>query len=306
MAEHIMKDYKDSTKSDSTDLSYLDIVPMEAVTSHSKFDLKFLLVGDSGAGKTHLCGTYTLGPVHFYMIDAGGEHTLNKLLPNRPSEAPITITYIRKSKHTFEDFWKAIQRHAADGFYDDLASRNGLVVLPDSITSLDDLAIKEIARQNNRRMLYKQGTEDKQFGFGFHEWGMFQRWFKELVTVIGDIPCAVASTAHLHTETDQVGNVIGRYIKLSGSYRYDIAKDFDEVYLLDNTVKSWHIFFRKERMFLAKTRTFACPYVTNVDMNFIAKAYMAGDTLKDYKGGEQTNQRVKPIETKILMPTSGV
>ena len=44
-----------------------------------KFDLKFLLTGNSGSGKTHFTATYTKGPIHYYMFDRGGEKTVEKI-----------------------------------------------------------------------------------------------------------------------------------------------------------------------------------------------------------------------------------
>ena len=71
-----------------------------------KFDLKFLLTGNSGSGKTHFTASYTMGPIHYYMMDRGGEKTIEKLSKNRKD---ITIDNFSSNDVLFSDFWKQFQ-----------------------------------------------------------------------------------------------------------------------------------------------------------------------------------------------------
>lgn len=268
-----------------------------------KFDLKFLLVGDAGAGKTHFIATYTQGPVHFYMVDPGGEKTLYKLNQNRPAVSPLTIDIFSNRTQTYNDFWSQIQKDEKEGFFDEMASKQGLLVMPDSFTTLNDMAIREIASLNKRNLMSQ--ADDKKFGFRQQDWGQLGRWMQTLVDVINDMPCAVAVPCHLYNDTDKDGSLIGRYPKVTGQLRYDIGKNFDEVYLLEQTSKmTTTLRFKPYNLFTAKTRTFAIPKLESADMNQIATAYLTGDDLSS-KGGktthiEEATSTVK--ESKMLLP----
>ena len=76
-----------------------------------KFDLKFLLTGNSGSGKTHLTATYN-GPIHYYVFDKGGEKTVEKIMGNRTD---ITIDDFSSNSIQFSDFWKQYQEDEKKG-----------------------------------------------------------------------------------------------------------------------------------------------------------------------------------------------
>lgn len=242
-----------------------------------QFNLKFLLVGDSGSGKTHFCGTYTRGPVHFYMLDQGGEKTLYKLIANRPSECPITADYFSMRKNSYLDFWKALQQDEKDGFFDEMAEKNGLIVMPDSLTAASDLAMQSIARANQRTL-----TEQSK-PMRMQDWGQLGAQMKELISVANDLPCAVAVTAHIHSDTGESGAIIARYPMISGQFRYTMGRMFDEVYLLETFGTKRRIVLKEKNMFNAKSRFFECAQLTDVTMDIIADAYLKGDTLKNQK-----------------------
>src|SRR6056297_1658249 len=109
-----------------------------------KFNLKFLLTGNSGSGKTHFTATYTQGPIHYYMMDKGGEKTIEKLIKNRED---ITIDNFSQNAVLFSDFWKQFQIDAENGFFDHLAENQGLLVL-DSLTNANQKAIYEITKKS--------------------------------------------------------------------------------------------------------------------------------------------------------------
>ena len=110
--------------------------------SKRKFDLKFLLTGNSGSGKTHLTATYLDGPIHYYIFDKGGEKTIEKIMKDRTD---ITIDNFSPSSVKFSDFWKQFQEDEKVGFFNWLVENNGLLVL-DSLTNANLKAIKEIER----------------------------------------------------------------------------------------------------------------------------------------------------------------
>lgn len=240
------------------------------VPGDNKFNLKFLLVGNSNSGKTHLCGTYDLGPVHFYMADAGGEKSLFKLLPGR--KYPITIDHFKSGPRAYNVFWKQLQEDAKKGFFDEMAEKNGLVVIPDSLTKICEWAIIEVAKRNGRTI----GDASKKTGkpMRIQDWGQVGAWMKELVTVIGEIPCAVATICHLQSDKNDEGAVIERVPSIAGAYRYNIAKDFDEVYLLEVRGTKHVIHLKESQKFNAGSRLFQDKQLKDVTLNDIAKAVM--------------------------------
>lgn len=220
------------------------------------FDLKFMLVGSPGAGKTHLAGTYTGGPVHFYMCDPGGEKTLRKLLKDRPDHSPITVdTFLRRNQQNYNSFWNQLQSDAKAGFFEEMASKNGLVVF-DSMTSILMLATDSIAKKNNRNP-----NEQPAFGgFRMQEWGQRSAWLTELTRVINDLPCATAVLCHLKRLEDQNTRTILESLNLPGQLSDNAGNWFDEVYKLTSIADKLRIFFRPDGRFdQAKTRVFSEP-----------------------------------------------
>lgn len=261
-----------------------DKTPLEA--QPPKFDLKFLLVGDSGAGKTHLCGTYTKGPVHFYMLDPGGQKTLHKLVKDRPKENPLTVDLFPEATTSYTKFWRQIQKDERSGFFNEMAERNGLVVLPDSISSAGDMSLREVAAANKRTLT------DQSAPMRIQDWGQNIAWLKELISVVNNLPCATAMTAHLYVEKDEGGgNIIGRYPLITGQLKYSMGRYFDEVYLLAPVGKSYTLYFKEHRLFQAKSRIFSPNSIKNVTMDILADAYMRNDDLSKNQPKEENESK---------------
>ncbi len=249
--------------------------------TNKAFDLKFLLVGASGVGKTHLCATYTGGPIHFYMTDPGGHKTLHKLNKNRPECSPITIDSFNFRNQSFQEIWKLLQKDAKEGFFERMAEQRGLVVLPDSFTTLSMIATDEIAKKHGRSLT------NLATAMRIQDWGVLGAWMKEFVAVINDLPCAAVSTAHIHIDTDENGNVTGRAPLISGRLKYTMGSFFDEVYLIERRGANQILHFKEVNKFEAKTRTFTEKSVKNVTLDQIAQAYLTGVPLE---GGDSAKK----------------
>ena len=237
------------------------------------FDLKFCLVGNSGSGKTHFCGAYNGGPIHFYMCDPGGEKTLFRF-KEKIAKGLMTIDRFSLRNNTYTDIWKTIQRDAKDGFFEEMAEKKGLIVLPDSMTTLAMMALTNVAKNHGRDL------KDVKNAMRIQDWGVLGQWLKELVAVINDMPCAVAATAHLHTDVVSDGAVLERVPSLPGAIRYSIGLFFDEVYLLETRGDKRTIHFKESNKFQAKSRVFNEKSAKNIDMNDVAEAYLNGTPLK--------------------------
>lgn len=239
-----------------------------------KFDLKFLLTGNPGSGKTHLTGTYTRGPIHYYMADKGGEKTIEKISGKRDD---ITIDNFASESHSFSDFWQQFQHDEADGFFDHLAEHDGLLV-PDSLTSFNQKAINEIAKKSNVTPSGIGKKLDMKKGMAPPHWGQLLNWMTTFVTALQELPCAVAVPVHIHVLMNSKQEVVARYPAVNGQFRQMLARDFDEAYLLTTKGSKRKIFFTEKLSFEAKSRVFDMPYVENITMDDLAKAYLAGKT----------------------------
>ena len=245
----------------------------------AKFDLKFLLVGDSGSGKTHLCATYTKGPVHFYMLDPGGEKTIYKLNQSRPASSQITIDLMPERQTSWHSFWKQIQQDEKAGLFKELAERDGLVVLPDSLSAASDMVLRDVAAANKRTL------DSQQQPMRIQDWGQCTQWLKTLISVFNDLPCAAAMTAHLYVEKDQQGQeVVARYPMVTGAMRTTIGRFFDEVYLLAPVGKNFNLYFKEFNKFNAKSRHFETRMAKNTTLDQLAEAYLSG---KQLEGGDK-------------------
>lgn len=267
-----------------------------------KFDLKFLLVGDSGVGKSHFCATYTKGPVHFYMLDPGGEKTLYKFISHREANnlPPITLDKFPLGQADYNDFWKQVQEDDKSGFFDYMAQENGLLVFPDSLSSASNMVLGKIANLNQKDLL----TNDPKKQMTKREWGQCTAWLFALLEVVNSLPCAVASIAHIHTDTDNNGTPNGRYPYVVGQERYRMGRLFDEVYHMDMSGKNYDIYFKEHALLKGKSRVFAPVKVRNITMDIIHDAYMSGDDLSKLEKGGDKEQKTNEAQNKVAtIPT---
>ena len=240
-----------------------------------KFNLKFLLTGNSGSGKTHFTATYTKGPLHYYMMDRGGEKTIEKLAEKRND---ITIDNFSTSDILFSDFWKQFQTDGSSGFFEYLAEKNGMLVL-DSLTNANKKAIDEICKKSSVTPSGIGKKLDMKLGMSPAHWGQLLNWMHTLVTSLQELPCAVAVNVHLHTLMNSAQEVVARYPAVNGQFRQLLAADFDEAYLMTTQGSKRKIYFTEKLSFEAKSRVFDMPFVEGITMDQLATAYLAGKTV---------------------------
>lgn len=240
-----------------------------------KFDLKFLLTGNSGSGKTHFAATYSKGPSHWYMFDKGGEKTIYKVAPDQKN---ITLDNFSADENQFSDFWKQFQEDEKAGLFDYLAENKGLLVL-DSLTNANRKAITEIAKKAGVTPSGIGKKIDMKLGMAPAHWGQLLNWMTTLVTSLQELPCAVAVTVHLHVLMNKDQEVVARYPAVNGQFRQLLAADFDEAYLLTTQGSKRQIFFTEKLSFEAKSRVFDMPKVEGITMDDLATAYLNGKTV---------------------------
>jgi len=239
------------------------------------FNLKFLLTGNSGSGKTHFTATYTKGPLHYYMFDKGGEKTIEKIASKRND---ITIDNFSTDSLLFSDFWRTFQEDEKNGLFQWLKEQSGMLVL-DSLTNANKKAIHEIEKKSDIIPSGIGKKIDMKKGMAPAHWGQLLNWMSTLVSSLQELPCAVAVTVHLHTLMNSDQEVVARYPAVNGQFRQLLAADFDEAYLLTTQGTKRQIFFTEKLAFEAKSRVFDMPKVEGISMDQLAAAYLAGKTV---------------------------
>ena len=239
------------------------------------FNLKFLLTGNSGSGKTHFTATYTKGPLHYYLFDKGGEKTVEKIMGSRND---ITIDNFSADSLLFSDFWRTFQEDEKNGLFQWLKEQSGMLVL-DSLTNANKKAIHEIEKKSGITPSGIGKKIDMKMGMSPAHWGQLLNWMSTLVSSLQELPCAVAVTVHLHTLMNSDQKVVARYPAVNGQFRQLLAADFDEAYLLTTQGTKRQIFFTEKLAFEAKSRVFDMPKVEGISMDQLAAAYLAGKTV---------------------------
>jgi len=239
-----------------------------------KFDLKFLLTGNSGSGKTHFTSTYTKGPIHYYMFDKGGEKTVEKMMGDRTD---ITIDNFSSSSVSFSDFWQQFQTDGKNEFFEHLAENSGLLVL-DSLTNANQKAIIEICKKSSITPSGIGKKLDMKLGMSPPHWGQLLNWMTTLVTALQELPCAVAVTVHLHVLMNSDQEVVARYPAVNGQFRQLLSADFDEAYLLTTQGTKRMIYFTEKLSFEAKSRSFSMAHATGITLDQLVAAYLKRET----------------------------
>lgn len=238
------------------------------------FDLTFLLVGNSGSGKTDFVSKYTGGPVHFYMTDKGGEKTIRKNI-RLGLCGEVSIDIMSGNDVTFSEIWAKYQADEKEGKFEWLAENNG-IFCPDSLTSLNEKAIKEILTKDKKTPSGIGKKLDHKLGMSQPHWGQLLNWMQTLVSTFQDLPCAVAIPVHLHVMMNKNQEVVARYPMVNGQFRQCLAKDFDETYLLEMKRSTQTLHFKERLKFEAGTRVFSMDNKQDPKMNDLVAAYLAG------------------------------
>ena len=239
-----------------------------------KFNLKMLFVGNSGSGKTDFAASYTAGPTHFYMFDKGGEKTIEKKLNQRKgSSHDISVDIFSSNDHTFSDFWHQYEQDGKDGFFDEMASQNGLVVF-DSTTALNMKALTEVKALNSVGKISIGKPLNLKNSMNQPYWGQLLSWISTFMSSVQELPCAVIVTAHLHILMNSNQEVVARYPYVNGQFRQLLPVDFDECYLMESRGSTYKIHFKETNKFEAKSRVFSMKSSSGKSLDDLAKAYI--------------------------------
>lgn len=167
------------------------------------FNLKMLIWGDPGSGKTTFTGSYSRGPVHIYLTDPQGASVLRRTTNEITVDTFTDEVYGRGE--TYMKFWQQIQRDEKSGFYADLKQREGLVVV-DSYTTLENYLVDYVAM----KVLGKKQTEGGVYQIMRQDWPTISGYVLNFFKSITSLPCAVAVLCHSKTIQNDQNEVFWR------------------------------------------------------------------------------------------------
>jgi len=244
------------------------------IHSDRVFDLKLLFLADSGAGKTHFTGTYTKGPIHYYMFDPGGEKTLQKpCFDHKNITMDKFVDRDLKKPIAFDNFWKQLQQDEKEGFFDDLAAKNGILVF-DSATTISQAVKDKIGKANNWPSKWE-----------FKHWGQVTSILTEFIRVINSLPCAVVLTAHLKEDRNSEGNIIKYMPLMVGQIANTIGVYFSEYWFFKRINGKTTIHFSGTTVNPASSRIIDIPKATDLTFDDVYDLYMDGKAIQEKKGG---------------------
>lgn len=236
-------------------------------TTKKLSDLKFLLVGSSGCGKTHFCGTYTKGPLHVYSFDPHGHLTLLKSENKAITVDSFLDTDLDKAQ-AYRNFATTWNKDLAEGYFQQLADQNGILVL-DSLSTLSQAIMDEVLRTAKiEKPSLKIISQDL--------WGQQSQIIKHVIREVNALPCMAIMTAHEELVTDSSGTT--KYYPLTtGKLKTQIGLYFSEIYCFRNVGRERRLDFHPDSTHpVQKTRIFpeTMSGITNPSLDKLVEQYM--------------------------------
>lgn len=204
---------------------------------------KFLVLGDSGTGKTRLALTCPR-PVLVHSFDPGGTKTLKSgidegwIIPDTRFEGE------NDKQPTMYKVWEdEFNRLGKVGMFDHI----GTYVL-DSTTTWADALMNNILKGSNRI-----GCKPE-----FEDWRKLLDGCKYCMKQITNLPCHVLVTGHLTYEKDEADGRIRSSLAVSGQSATKIPILFDEIYIMrpvpDTKGVRWRMQVSNDGKYTAATR----------------------------------------------------
>lgn len=205
-------------------------------TSNQKLDehTSFLLIGDSGTGKTRFFDTCPK-PVLLIDTDKGtasltGREGIDYQTFKELSygEKPPTGHLIEEGFYAWGTAWPAVTAFINEhvGRPLDAGTCKYKTLGVDSLTMLTDIAVTYILKQNDKRLIsdYKDG---RQF------WGAFLNNMSEMFSQLSAWPLTKVLTAHVRRDEDAYSGITTKMPLVPGQFSAKVSTYFDEIYFAD-------------------------------------------------------------------------
>lgn len=222
----------------------MGFIPLTAMNQDKHFDIKALVYGNAGVGKTYMLGTYSKGPVHIYCFDPGGWKSLYSSANSGNISVADFVEADVTSPIVFKNFWDQLQADGKRGLFRELADAKGILAV-DSLSTLSIAALAYAMRQDNKP--YNDQPEIKHYG-------KQSAYLRQLMQTITSMPCAVLLTAHIDYEKNKEGAIVKAYPAVTGKFKTVISQFFDEMWLLDIKADKYMLDFKGNEVFSAKSR----------------------------------------------------
>lgn len=244
---------------------------LESLTAQPQ--LKLLLIGDSGAGKTTFSAS--LPRPHIADFDGKVVSAANFFRARRPEHL---------KEVTFHDYTKygkfGDKQHPAEVFNNDMGRLTAGAELPfetfvlDSLTTFSDLSMEYLIAANPG--IKRTVTKGAQMPV-LQDYQMARIWFKQMVTALLSLDSHVIVTAHIQTEKDEMTGQILRTPMMAGKLARELPIYFGEVWRAYRDDKGEHwAQTQSDSKFNCRSQIPGLPNPVKLDWNVI-KPYLTGE-----------------------------
>lgn len=199
---------------------YLSEISTRYEENDSNQSLNFLLLGESGSGKTFTAGSTMPRPVFIDSFDRGGAKGLKHWI--KKGEVFVDERWEEEDPQkpeVFEKWKKEMESRAREGFFDYL----GTYIL-DSATTWGNAVMNQVLKKAGRAGEAPQWAHD----YGPQKM-IVGNWVRKLL----NMPCNFVLTGHLKADKDEVTNKIQRRFLTTGQLSVTLPLLFDEIYVMD-------------------------------------------------------------------------
>lgn len=193
--------------------------------SKGKSRTNFTFVGHSGSGKTHLLRTVPL-PLHIDSFDINGPR---EIMDDLVRKGMVVVddrfeVEIDKSPTAFKLWSDNFERRVRDGYFKQFKSYSidSLTFMADAIMNFNQLTYPGKNRAS------RAGTPPEQSDY-FRQ----QSTLKNVVRLIGNLPCYTFLTAHIQAKDDPITGIMIATLMLAGKASEQEPTLMDEVYYID-------------------------------------------------------------------------
>lgn len=186
-------------------------------------NIKLLLFGDSGCGKTCFASTFP-GPIHFYDFDlkvssaASFLKEQEKIQDISYDQYPLNKTNMGEAGRTFNYDLGKLKENANFPYR---------TIVIDSLTTCADRLMEYLMAEN--KGIKRNVTKGAQAP-ALQDYGLFRIFMKQFIGEVLSFPCNVIFTAHIDVKTDEQTGRILRQPMLPGKLASELNIYFEEVY----------------------------------------------------------------------------